>query len=143
MKSKAPLMLIEQLVLLLVFAVSAALCVQVFVRSDAISAESELRDRAVILVESTAETLRATSGDIGASAPDGAIARENGFILYYDKNGNTTPDETNAAYCLRADIIGPEIDGLGEAQVSVGYTAPGKGDIFTVNVMWQEDNGNA
>lgn len=34
MRSKAPLVLMEQLVMVLVFALAAALCVQVFVLSD-------------------------------------------------------------------------------------------------------------
>ena len=35
MRSKAPLVMMEQMVMLLVFALAAALCLQAFVRSDA------------------------------------------------------------------------------------------------------------
>ena len=41
MRSKAPLLLMEQMVMLLVFALAAALCVQAFVKSDAISARGD------------------------------------------------------------------------------------------------------
>ena len=42
MKSRAPLALMEQMVMLLVFALAAALCLQAFVRSDNISRQSGL-----------------------------------------------------------------------------------------------------
>ena len=41
MRSKAPLVLIEQMVMLLVFALASALCLQAFVKSDAISVRGE------------------------------------------------------------------------------------------------------
>ena len=46
MKSKAPLALMEQIVMLLVFALAAALCLQAFVKSDQISRESQARSNA-------------------------------------------------------------------------------------------------
>ena len=45
MKSKAPLMLMEQMIMLLVFALAAALCLQAFVKSEQLSSRSENRDR--------------------------------------------------------------------------------------------------
>ena len=41
MKSKAPLMLMEQMIMLLVFALAAALCLQAFVKSEQLSSRSE------------------------------------------------------------------------------------------------------
>lgn len=58
MKSKASLFLMEQLVMLLVFALAAALCLGVFVRVDRISAETKQRDEAVILASNAAEMLK-------------------------------------------------------------------------------------
>ena len=43
-KSKSTLALMEQAVMILVFAVAATLCVQAFVRADAYSKELERRD---------------------------------------------------------------------------------------------------
>ena len=40
MRSKAPLLLMEQMVMLLVFALAAALCLQAFVKSDGLSGDS-------------------------------------------------------------------------------------------------------
>lgn len=58
MKSKATLFLMEQLVMLLVFALAAALCLGIFVRADRISAETKERDEAVILACNAAEMLK-------------------------------------------------------------------------------------
>ena len=64
MKSKAPLLLMEQMIMLLVFALAAALCLQAFVRSDEMSRQSEDRDRAVTLCQSAAEAVRHSRGDL-------------------------------------------------------------------------------
>ena len=62
MRSKASLFLMEQLVMLLVFALAAALCLSIFVRADRFSEETHQRDRAVILACNAAELLK-TIGD--------------------------------------------------------------------------------
>ena len=59
MKSKASLLLMEQLVMLLVFALAAALCLQAFAKAEVISAETARRDRAVVLARNAAELLKA------------------------------------------------------------------------------------
>ena len=58
MRSKASLFLMEQLVMLLVFALAAALCLGVFVRADHISEETQQRDQAEILACNAAELLK-------------------------------------------------------------------------------------
>ena len=58
MRQRPPLILMEQMIMLLVFALAAALCLQAFVKSDGISKRSEARDRAVILCQNVAETLQ-------------------------------------------------------------------------------------
>ena len=69
MKNKASLMLMEQLVMILVFALCAALCLQGFAAADRISKETALRDEAVILAQNTAECLKA--GRPIPDAPEG------------------------------------------------------------------------
>ena len=49
MRSKAPLVMMEQMVMLLVFALAAALCLQAFVQSDLLSKDIASRDRAITL----------------------------------------------------------------------------------------------
>ena len=59
MRSKASLFLMEQLIMVLVFALAAALCLQVFVRSEEISVETARREEAVFLAQNAAELLKA------------------------------------------------------------------------------------
>lgn len=63
MKHKASLLLMEQLVMILVFALAAALCLQVFVKAEEISVETARMDQAVVLAKNAAELLKATGGD--------------------------------------------------------------------------------
>ena len=70
MRSKAPLLLMEQMVMLVVFALAAALCLQAFAASDRISVRNENRDRAVQWSQTVAETLHYYGG-----APDQALRR--------------------------------------------------------------------
>ena len=55
MKNKTPLVLLELLVMVLVFALAAALCLQVFVRSDQIARETQARTQAVQVAQLGAE----------------------------------------------------------------------------------------
>ena len=48
MRSKTPLAMMEQLLMLLVFALAALVCLQVFVFSGQTSRRNEARDRAVL-----------------------------------------------------------------------------------------------
>ncbi|MEI3141197.1 MAG: hypothetical protein V8S34_06355 [Lawsonibacter sp.] len=56
MRSRAPLALMEQTVMVLVFALAAALCLRAFALADGISRQVEATDRAVLWAESAADT---------------------------------------------------------------------------------------
>ena len=66
MKNKTSLLLMEQLVMILVFSLAAALCLQTFAKAERISQESIHRDRAVRVAQNAAELLKATDGDTQA-----------------------------------------------------------------------------
>ena len=134
MRSKAPLALMEQLVMVLVFALSAALCVQVFVLSDRTSRRNEARDRAVLAAQNAAEEVKSVRGDFAqAAALYGGTWNGQLWGRSYDKNWK--PDN-GTAYNL---LVVPADSGealLGAAEVTV-YTA--EGDLlFTLSVAWQE-----
>ena len=61
MKNKAPLPMMEQLIMILVFALTASLCLQGFSLADRMSRRHEAREQAVVLAQNTAETLKACS----------------------------------------------------------------------------------
>ena len=58
MKSKAPLVMMEQIVMVLVFALAAAVCLQAFVLSEKISTMTEVKNRAAVEVQNIAEAMK-------------------------------------------------------------------------------------
>ena len=112
MKSKVSLQLMEQLVMILVFALAAALCLQVFAKTGEISEETARRDRAVTLAANAAETLKST-GDPAAAE---ALSRD-GYRVTVRMQPKTVP-------------------GLAEAEIQVSS----EGQIlFTLDTGWQEE----
>jgi len=84
--SKTPLFLMELIVMLLVFSVSAVVCLQVFAGAKRISEESSRLDAAVIQAQTVAEYWKSTHGDLEKTAEMiGASPEENGFVLYDEK----------------------------------------------------------
>ena len=112
MKHKASLALMELLVMLLVFALAAAFCLQVFVKAKVISEETVRRDQAVVLARNGAELLKATGGD--------ALAAEN-----LSKDG----------YCLTVHRKQSQQPGLALAEITVFYE---EAQLFSLETGWQE-----
>ena len=145
MRSKAPLLLMEQMVMLLVFALAAALCLQAFVKSDSISLDSEARDRAAVLCQNAAETIRWFGGDIvSAEAAEALGYHYDKGSIYQEFDENWNPVEFGV-YCLDAggipaDVPGDRIAGLRKAHVCVrkGFNAGQETEIlFELDVAWQ------
>ena len=133
MRSKAPLAMMEQLVMVLVFALAAALCLQVFVLSDRTSRRNEARDRAVLAAQNAAEEVKSVRGDF-AQAAELYGGTWNGQLWgrSYDADWARDGDDYHV-------LVTPADSGdalLGAAEVTV-YTA--EGDLlFTLPVAWQE-----
>lgn len=130
MKSKTPLVLMEQLVMVLVFALAAALCLRCFVSADRISGKNALRDEAVLAAQTAAEAMKGCGGDYEAAAKrlDG---QWNGDILAVHGDG------------LSLFVI-PEDSGndfLGRARVEV-YTREDDELLFALTTAWQEVGGH-
>ena len=143
MKSTAPLLLMEQMVMLLVFALAAALCLQAFVKSDQLSLRSQARDRAVTAAQSAAEAVRHSKGDLeqtaerlGNSAPQ---AEPDGLLLAYDEDWNIAQDTMR--YHLGIVVQDSGVPGLGKAQIWVrDETAEeAEAELLRFDVMWQEE----
>ena len=135
MKNKAPLALMEQIVMLLVFALAAALCLQLFVFASRISRRCEARDRAALSVQNTAEVLKAHGGDAQAcEALLGGCADGEAWQISYDETWTETAAE--AAYIVRVAPLKTEQPLLGSAEITA-ETADGD-CLFEVTVSWQE-----
>lgn len=137
MKSKAPLSLMEQLVMLLVFALAAVLCLRIFVLSGQISRECEIRDRAVAVTQNAAEILKSTRGDLEtASQRYGGVYQEQKWLVGFDEAWQETAIE-DATYCLVVTLVEEETPLLGIAEIAVENR---KAEIvFQISVAWQEE----
>ena len=96
MKSKASLSLMEILVMVLIFALAAALCLQIFAKARTISLETARQDEAVLLAQNGAELLKS-----GMTAPEAET-------LLSDE-----------IYRVQIQVLPQEIAGLTKAQISV------------------------
>ena len=148
-KSKAPLALMEQMVMLLVFALAAALCLQAFVRSDSSSKRSEARDRAAVLCQNVAEAVRHSRGDLEKTTELLGLSywREGDvrtLSLGYDKDWNSFgvvqefgKDVTRE---VRVTPIDSGTDGLGKASVEAFIWNDGTMEsLFVIEVAWQTE----
>lgn len=142
-RSRAPLVLMEQLVMILVFALAAAVCIRAFAAADHISHVHLETDRAVAAAEDAAETIKACSGDLSAAQGilGGTVSGETWFLCY-DENWNAASEE-DGAYRLSVspwEQLGKLPTGLGKATVRVERTdADAAGEtLFEIPVSWQE-----
>ena len=88
MKSKAPLPLMEQLIMVLVFALTAALCLQGFSLADRFSNHQEAQAKAVVMAQNAAEMLKYTHGDfVAASEHLGGFVDDSAWYIAYDEAG--------------------------------------------------------
>lgn len=142
-RSKAPLAMMEQMVMLLVFALAAALCLQAFVKSDGLSKRGESRDRAAVLCQNAAEVLRSTGGDFGAAAEklEAAQYTQDSFQIFYGEDWQscamTAPNVYPFGYTLGASRLETDVPGLGKAGVWVQMDETGE-ELFRLEVAWQE-----
>lgn len=104
MKSKAPLVMMEQIVMVLIFALAAALCLQTFVLSGKISKNTEELNRASIEVQNVAETLKAEGLNSYLEKTE-AVSVEEGFRIALDEGWQATTEPKKTAYYL---LICPE-----------------------------------
>lgn len=137
MKNKAPLALMEQLVMLVVFALAAALCLQIFVFSGDLSRYSRARSQGVTVAQNAAEILKYNKGDLEACARQyGGSKTENGWQMGFDQSWQETSEE-ETAYLLRVTPVEEAEPLLGTAEVTVSRA---DGNVLVqLTVSWQED----
>ena len=137
MKQKAPLALLEQMIMIAVFAVAAALCLQAFALAERISRENEDRDKAVILAQNAAEVCTAAAGDQALLIEKlGGAAMGQGWTALFGEDLKEA--DTEGAYRVVVSRERADHPGLGLANVCVYGAASGK-LLFQIPTAWQED----
>ena len=109
MKNKASLSLMEQLVMILVFALAAALCLGAFARADSIHKQTSRRETAVQIAQNGAEILKSGGELEDLSLPEG--------------------------YTLALHPLDADTPGLALAEIAVSYEEDA---LFTLKTAWQE-----
>lgn len=125
MKNKAPLLLIEQLLMILVFALTAAFCLRGFAHSAQVSRQIQQQEQAVILAQSAAEMLKSQREMTGDSQ-----------ILFYNDALEEIPASGDWRYRVVIRRETASIPGLGKASVCVD--SADTPSLFSLTTGWQE-----
>lgn len=87
-RSKAPLALMEQIVMILVFAVASAVCLQAFVYADHLSRQGDRIEKAWNKAQTVVEYCKDYHGELDAVCDLlGGKRHENGLSVCYEKEG--------------------------------------------------------
>ena len=127
--------------MILFFAVAAAICLQGFAKANQLSLAQLEKDRAVVAVQSAAEVLKDTRGDLETTADilqghfDGAAV-----TVSCDERWMPTSQPGNAAFTLRITPLPNDTPLLGCANIQA---LRGEEVIFQLSVCWQEVQQNA
>lgn len=124
MNRRRTLTLIEIAVMLLIFALAAALCMDCFAGTERKARESICRDRAIMEVQNAAEVLRHCGGNFEAAA---------------DRHGGTWDGKRwtldFGEYQILVQPENTQIPYLGGARLEAVY---GKQVLFAMDLRWQE-----
>ena len=135
MRSKAPLVLIEQLLMVLVLALAAAVCVRSFALADRLSEQSQAMDQAVIAAENAAEVLKSCRGNYKEAADRlGGTWDGSALGVGYDKDWKVT--DSDWCYLIVAQPVECDSPLLGSAEV-LAYTKAGE-CLYGLPSAWQE-----
>lgn len=134
MRNRTVLSLMEQLMMLLVFALAAAICVATFAHAHTINSLAEDLDTAVILCRNAAEVIKATNGDEEKTAKvlDGSLDGDTIRVCY----DNALNVNCQGRYALTIQLAGTR-DLIGYADVAVSCEGS---TVYSITVAWQEDS---
>ena len=123
MKDKTPLLLIEQLIMILVFALTAALCLRGFAYADGLSEQICQQEQAAVLAQSAAEMLKAEK-----------IIRQ--ACSFYDASLEQVTEKEAWTYRLQVSREAEDIPGFGSAKIRVD--SADAEELMVLTVGWQE-----
>ena len=132
MKSKTPLVLMDQIIMVLIFALSAVVYIKVFVYSNNVSKSVEAASHAAFKAQTMAEELKYSSGE----SLENWNYDNDSWYIYYDENWQETKEE--AEYTMKVTKEYEE-DGLCRVSLRV---LDDREVIFEIPVAWQEVTEN-
>lgn len=133
MRSKAPLSVLEQVLMLLIFALAAAVCLRGFAWADSTSQRNRSCDLATVQAQNAAAILQNNGGDLAAAAEImGGRAEETRWSIHYDDQWTQT--DTAETFTLLVSIR-PSLPLMGTAQITVFDDG---GQLAELTASWQE-----
>lgn len=150
-RSRVTLVLMEQVLMLLAFALAAALCVQTFVYASRQSIYNEERDQAVQMAQTAAEIMKSTGGSaeqaqLAAAERMGGQVLQGDWQVFYDSEWREVPSGMPFRYCLRVVAEPTGLEGFCKANVRVVAGAGENGTqevLFQLTAAWQEVSAHA
>ena len=133
MRSKAPLVMMEQLVMVLVFALTAALCMQMFVFASSLSEKYEATDKAVREAQNLAEAMKYLGFEECMKERGCVQMTEHSWTGYY--NADWEPADTKDIYYM--EIFHEKSEWLWKAEIVI-YFKDGT-ELFRIPVTGQTD----
>ena len=136
MNRKSVLQMMELLIMVLVFAISASICVRCFVHADQLSKRQENRTSAVLVAQNAAELLKATSGDLEAAAEQlGGVCNADCWYMPMDEHWQVIEMREEAVFLLEVTREAASNLPLGSALLRV---TAGDELLVELRVGWQE-----
>ena len=153
MRSKSPLALMEQVIMVLVFALAAALCLRVFVFSELASTRNEAVDRAVLECQNAAEFLKSTGCPADEAQKElaahmGGTMSQGLVQICYDEDWNVIPaNNEDCVYVVEMQGMPSGVEGLVKAHIRAAavkdISVGGSGEsLFAIDAAWQEVSGH-
>ena len=134
MGNKSTLGMIEHIVMLLVFALAAAVCLRMFGLSDTLSRKYETTDRAAVAAQNAAEMMKKNGLTWITEQPGVMHTKENTWAILYDENWEVSGVET-MVYALVAKVSADTDEFLWKAELVV-MTESGE-ELFRLPVAGQ------
>ena len=136
MKNRTLLPLMEQILMIAVFALAAALCLQGFALANRISENRQTKDTAVIMAQNAAEVLKSVSGDFEkACEVYGGSKQGSNWYISYDAKWTPLNTQEGEVYSVQAFYRETDSPLLGSATICV---REGSHILYTLTIGWQE-----
>lgn len=125
-RSKAPLALMEQIIMILVFALTAAVCLQAFVYSNTLSKKGENENLAAAHAQEVIEYCKMLSGDLDqvCSSLSGERTEAGLKVYYQDDKMTVNLSVTDTSQWLEKARVSVELE---DGQ-----------EIFSLDTAWQK-----
>ena len=135
-RNKNPLALMEQVLMVLIFSIAAAVCIRAYVISRNLSVQSSNRDEAGRICVSIVETIKACKGEEETIIEGCNLRKQSDCLIGYYDGEFKAVDKEDCEYVVTVNFSEEGL--LGRAKVTMKDKAGHA--IFALDTAWQEDD---